>query len=253
MCRFFCFVASLVYKKLTLPVLRIDLMRCGVRGVRCGVWGVSCQDNTLHLDYYLISAYQVFYKNEVYIGRNERLMTDLTPIPVSPARSECHPFLKSISLLYECREQRSVLFQAAGTIQKLALEMRTRFGKYKPLYLAKVWMTSLMAPYYFKTKSGKNYLDQLVDMSDTLIIDGKINTVISGSIQQREKLLAVLDSLEKEGDILYGFYVSEESVLSCYVRSLDESHIHFVDGAKGGYTQAAGMLKKKVREVIKVK
>jgi len=30
-------------------------------------------------------------------------------------------------------------------------------------------------------------LNQLVDMSDTLILDGKINTVISGTKQQREK------------------------------------------------------------------
>jgi hypothetical protein len=137
-----------------------------------------------------------------------------------------------------------------GSIRKLALEMRTRFGKYKPLYLARVWMTSLFAPYYFKTKNGKNYLTQLVDMSDTLIIDGKINTVISGSAEQRQKLLSVFDTLEKEGDIVYGYYVSDESVLSCYVRSLDESHIHFVDGAKGGYTQAAAMLKGKIKMLL---
>jgi len=55
------------------------------------------------------------------------------------------------------------------------------------------------------------------------------------------------DQLEKDGIIIYGYYVSEESVLSCYVRSLEENHIHFVDGAKGGYTQAAGMLKKKLK------
>jgi len=62
-------------------------------------------------------------------------------------------------------------------------------------------------------------------------------------------LLAVLDEMEKEGIIIYGYFVSEESVLSCYVRSLEESHIHFVDGAKGGYTQAAGMLKKKIKNL----
>jgi len=42
------------------------------------------------------------------------------------------------------------------------------------------------------------------------------------------------------------FYISKASVLSCYVRSFHENHIHFVDGADGGYTNAASMLKKKL-------
>ncbi|MFT5165733.1 MAG: hypothetical protein ACI8P3_000961, partial [Saprospiraceae bacterium] len=41
--------------------------------------------------------------------------------------------------------------------------------------------------------------------------------------------------------------VSQESVMSCYVRNRDDQHIHFVDGSQGGYTQAAIMLKKKLR------
>jgi hypothetical protein len=137
-----------------------------------------------------------------------------------------------------------------GTIRKLALEMRTKFGKYKPFYLAKVWMTSIVARFYFKTKKGKTYLDQLVEHSDTLVIDGKINTVISGTSQQRQKLVDELDTLEKAGIITYGYHISKESVLSCYVRNLDESHIHFVDGAEGGYTNAAIMLKKKLQAKI---
>lgn len=162
--------------------------------------------------------------------------------------------IDTLDEIYGAQEKRKPItvtrLRLKGTIRKLALEMRTKFGKYQPLYLARVWMTSLFAPYYFKTKNGRNYLNQLVDMSDTLIIDGKINTVISGSAEQREKLLSVFNSLEKEGDIIFGYYVSDESVLSCYVRSLDESHIHFVDGAKGGYTQAAAMLKQKLKRPL---
>jgi hypothetical protein len=158
-----------------------------------------------------------------------------------------------LDAIYGTQERRKPIsvprLRLKGTIQKLALEMRAKFGKYKPFYLAKVWMTSLIAPYYFKTRRGKSYLDQLVDMSDTLIIDGKINTVISGTSAQREKLVAALDALESDGIIIYGLHVSKESVLSCYVHSLDESHIHFVDGAGGGYTNAATMMKKKLKSV----
>jgi len=123
--------------------------------------------------------------------------------------------------------------------------MRVRLGGYKPLYLIKTWFTTLLGMLYFRTKTGKTYLTQLVDMSDTLVIDGRINTVISGTSKQRERLETALNELEQSGFIKYGLFVSKESVMSCYVRSMDEHHIHFVDGSEGGYTKAAGMLKKK--------
>jgi len=33
--------------------------------------------------------------------------------------------------------------------------------------------------------------------------------------------------------------------MSCYVRNLNERHVHFVDGAEGGYTNAARVIKQK--------
>lgn len=131
------------------------------------------------------------------------------------------------------------------TIEKISQEMRIKFGGVRPIYLVHKWLTVLLGPFYFRTKQGKRYLLQLVDLSDTLVIDGKINTVISGTIQQREQLVAALNKLEETGMINYGLFVSKESVMSCYVRDMNESHIHFVDGAEGGYTKAAMMLKRK--------
>lgn len=166
--------------------------------------------------------------------------------------NQAETFKKVIDILdtsYGKQKERSPItasrLRLKGTLRKLTLEMRTKFGKYVPFYLAKSWMTSLIAPYFFKTKKGQTYLNQLVEMSDTLTIDGRINTVISGTTAQREKLFVGLDQLEQQGLIAYGFHVSKESVLSCYVRNLDEGHIHFVDGAGGGYTRAASILKGK--------
>ena len=137
------------------------------------------------------------------------------------------------------------MLKLKATIEKIRFEMRIRFQRFKPFYLLFQWIKMSLGYFYFRTKKGKKYLNELVDMSDTLVIDGKINTVISGTSQQRELLKAELDKLEKAGDINYGLYVSKESVMSCYVRNLNEDHIHFVDGAEGGYTKAAGMLKRK--------
>jgi hypothetical protein len=125
--------------------------------------------------------------------------------------------------------------------------MRTRLGKVNFFELVKTWFTNLYGYIYFRTQSGKNYLNKLVEMSDTLVIDGRINTVISGTEQQRLDLQTALNRMEDANEILYALYVSKESVMSCYVRDLEDDHIHFVDGSEGGYTKAASILKNKLK------
>jgi Protein of unknown function (DUF3095) len=133
-----------------------------------------------------------------------------------------------------------------ATFTRLGLEIRARFGSMRFLHLLQTWLTTSLGYLYFQTKPGKTYLSRLVEMSDTLVIDGKINTVISGTEQQRLQLEAALNTLEQADRIRYGVYVSRESVMSCYVRDMKDDHIHFVDGAEGGYTKAAGILKLKL-------
>ncbi len=132
------------------------------------------------------------------------------------------------------------------TMGKIKQEMKARFGGFRPVYFIGTWITGLLGIYYFKTKKGKKYLDSLVNLTDTLVIDGRINTVITGTPGQRKLLETALAQLEKEGDIFYGLWVSSESVMSCYVRNMNDRHIHFVDGGGGGYTKAAAVLKKKI-------
>ncbi|QXU43230.1 DUF3095 domain-containing protein [Pedobacter sp. D749] len=138
------------------------------------------------------------------------------------------------------------------SFNSLGKEMKHRLGKIKFLELIKSWFINVYGYIYFRTDSGKKYLKQLVEMSDTLVVDGRINTVITGTAKQRLALEQALNQLEKNNEILYAFYVSGESVMSCYVRDLEDDHIHFVDGADGGYTQAAGILKQKIRDKFNV-
>ncbi|GAA3967899.1 DUF3095 domain-containing protein [Mucilaginibacter dorajii] len=132
------------------------------------------------------------------------------------------------------------------TFNQLEKKMRTRISNSKIVEILKHWGTMLITYVYLRTKKGKKYLDKLVEMSDTLVIDGKINTVITGTPNQRKELQEVLSKMEDAGQIYYGFHVSSESVMSCYVRDLEDDHIHFVDGAEGGYTKAAGFIKQKL-------
>ncbi len=151
--------------------------------------------------------------------------------------------------IYGAPEQRQPIsvskLKLTSSFLQLGMEMRTRFGKMKLLPLLHAWTRNMLGYFYFKTQTGKTYLSRLVEMSDTLVIDGKINTVITGTTAQRLQLEQALNDLEQTGEIIYGYCVSKASVMSCYVRDMRDDHIHFVDGAEGGYTKAAGVLKLK--------
>ena len=158
--------------------------------------------------------------------------------------------MDSIDAIYGAPQARAPIsvgkLKLKATLAKIGLEMRARMRGFRPFYLITNWIKTSLGYFYFKTKRGKVYLNNLVDMSDTLVIDGRINTVISGTSQQRELLESALSKIESDGEILYGLYVSQESVMSCYVRNMNDRHIHFVDGAEGGYTKASGIIKQKI-------
>ncbi len=158
--------------------------------------------------------------------------------------------LDKIDELYGQQQTRNPIsigrLKLQATLGRMNIEMRTKLGKFALWYLIENWLITLFGKIYFRyDQGGKYYLKRLVELSDTLTIDGKISTVITGTVQQRELLVASLNEMEQAGEIIFGWHSNKESVISCYVRDRLDQHIHFVDGSEGGYTQAAAMLKKK--------
>lgn len=132
-------------------------------------------------------------------------------------------------------------------------ESKVKFGRMVFLYVLWNWVLTAFGPFYFAVSSqGKKYLKELVEWSDTLVIDGRIHTIINGTVRQRANLVKALDELETRGDILYGIYISPESIMSCYIRKNEKEHLHFVDGSEGGYTQAAVVLKEKWKKMTRL-
>jgi len=158
--------------------------------------------------------------------------------------------MDAIEKIYGTPQKRSPIsiskLKLKATLAKISHEMRARIEGFRIFYVLFNWIKTSLGYFYFKTKKGQKYLASLVEMSDILVIDGRINTVISGNAHQRELLENALNKIEKDGEIIYGLHVSKESVMSCYVRNMDDRHIHFVDGAEGGYTKAAGVIKQKM-------
>ena len=135
------------------------------------------------------------------------------------------------------------------TLEKIRKEMHTRIGVFKSTYLLNNWLITFFGQYYFKYfKAGKLYLYRVTQLSDTIMLDGSINTVISGDEKQLGRLRFFLDTLETEKKIIYGLHKTYASVMSCYVEDREKKHIHFVDGTEGGYTTASVEYKIKLRK-----
>ncbi len=159
--------------------------------------------------------------------------------------------LDKVDEIYGMLPQRNPIsvqkLQLKASFDRIRTETIVKLGRVVPGPLLRNWLTTLLGHWYINyNKTGRRYARQLVELSDTLVLDGKINTVISGTADQRNRLLAFLREMESNQEITYGWYASNESIVSCYVRERQDQHIHFVDGAQGGYTRAAGMLKSKI-------
>jgi len=133
-------------------------------------------------------------------------------------------------------------------LDKIKNEMVLRKPRFYFFETFKAWLSVFVGKYiYFPSSSGQSYLNDLVQLSDIFILDGRINMIISGTSKQRTKLVKFLDKLESKRKIIYGIHVSKESIISCYVQDRKKHHIHFINGSNGGYTQAAILLKKKLK------
>ncbi|MHA4847234.1 DUF3095 family protein [Flavitalea antarctica] len=132
------------------------------------------------------------------------------------------------------------------TYKSIRTELIVKFGRFRLIKFIQAQIAYAYRYIYLRTKNGKRFLRLLVEMANTLVIDGKISTVISGTASQREKLEAYLTEMELTKKIFYGLHISSASIMSCYVRNTNNGHIHFVDGSEGGYTQASRIIKSKL-------
>lgn len=135
------------------------------------------------------------------------------------------------------------------SFKKIKREMVLRLGRYNSTQHYKNWFLTIMGKYFFKYfKEGKSYLDRVTKLSHTMMMDGTINTIFSGTQEQIDAFITFMDTLESEGKITYGIHITHASIMSCYVEDMKTNHNHFVDGTKGGFTNAAIMIKAKKLE-----
>lgn len=189
------------------------------------------------------------------VSRDEVVCLLVNVLRITAQDTVIRSVLDAIETIYGPRPRRNPI--AANRLRldlnpaRIAQEMRMKFGRMNWRYLLEQWgRTALVGPAFFRyAGAGRNYVQSMPELSDTLVIDGRINTIMSGTERERRLLLAKLETLEAAGAIVFGLHVSDASIMSCYVRNRDDAHIHFVDGAGGGYTQAAKVLKQKLSSI----
>jgi hypothetical protein len=87
-------------------------------------------------------------------------------------------------------------------------------------------------PAHYQRTVGENADFRKFDDGLKMTIDCDLPTVAA--------LKAVLGDAQARGIVSYGLHLQDEAMMTCIVPSImEDSHMHFIDGAAGGYTQAA--------------
>jgi len=90
----------------------------------------------------------------------------------------------------------------------------------------------------------RHYARTVAANADFRKLDDGLKMTLDCDAETQAKLETVLSRAADEGLIRYGIATQQEAMMTCIVPSpLTDDHLHFVDGASGGYTKAASHMK----------
>ena len=95
----------------------------------------------------------------------------------------------------------------------------------------------------------KRYRGWVARNSDFRKFDDALRMTIDCSVDTAEALEALLARAEADGTASFGLHRQEAALMTCIVPSyVSDDHVHFLDGAGGGYALAAQNLKQKIAD-----
>ncbi|MFZ5893062.1 MAG: DUF3095 domain-containing protein [Myxococcota bacterium] len=94
---------------------------------------------------------------------------------------------------------------------------------------------------------GASYASELVENTDFRKFDETLRMVLDLTPDEIQRLEAYLERERLAGHLVYGLHRAPSALVTCFVRSYAGNHLHFVDGADGGYALAAKQLKQQLR------
>jgi hypothetical protein len=88
------------------------------------------------------------------------------------------------------------------------------------------------------------YTRELIDNSDFRKFDDSLRMVLDCTVSLAEEIEEHLKDSAAKGILRYGTHRQQAAMMTCFTPSPTQSnHVHFIDGALGGYAMAASMLK----------
>jgi hypothetical protein len=90
----------------------------------------------------------------------------------------------------------------------------------------------------------KTYVQQVVENSDFRKYDDGLRMVLDCTAELERALTQRLAAAASNGIARYGLHRQDAAMMTCFTPSaLRSDHVHFIDGARGGYASAATALK----------
>ncbi|MFZ2156208.1 MAG: DUF3095 domain-containing protein [Bradyrhizobium sp.] len=90
----------------------------------------------------------------------------------------------------------------------------------------------------------KTYVRQVVENSDFRKYDDGLRMILDCTPELESALANVLAAAASAGTVRYGLHRQDAAMMTCFTPSaLRSDHVHFIDGARGGYASAASALK----------
>jgi hypothetical protein len=90
----------------------------------------------------------------------------------------------------------------------------------------------------------KTYVQQVVENSDFRKYDDSLRMILDCTPELEQALTKLLTTAASNEIVRYGLHRQDAAMMTCFTPSVMRSdHVHFIDGARGGYASAATALK----------
>lgn len=86
----------------------------------------------------------------------------------------------------------------------------------------------------------QSYRNEMQTNSDYCKFDDVLRMVLDCTPQQVSDIRVILDEMHAAGDVVFGFFETEQALMTCLLFDLNSSqHVHFIDGDNGGLCSAS--------------
>ncbi len=124
-----------------------------------------------------------------------------------------------------------------GSVRLWAARLKLKLGLALTLVLFRSgWRLGRFDPRHYQRVTGLN--------TDFRKVQDGLRMTLSLTPAEVDRMIHLLEQERQAGAVRFGLSLQDSAVLTCYVPSvLDDGHLHFLDGAGGGYAAAASAMR----------